>query len=102
MILEPDQTATLDIIYGIGETREQALDLVEKYQDERLANRVFDLAWTHSQVVLRQLNAPRPTPSSTDGWPARSSMPMRRCVPNPACSQEPARSVRTLESCDLG
>lgn len=57
LILEPDQTATLDLIYGIGETREQALDLVEKYQDERLANRVFDLAWTHSQVVLRQLNA---------------------------------------------
>jgi len=60
LILEPDQTATLDLIHGIGETREQALDLVEKYQDERLANRVFDLAWTHSQVVLRQLNA---TPS---------------------------------------
>ncbi|WP_186342984.1 glycoside hydrolase family 94 protein [Allochromatium palmeri] len=57
LILEPDETATLDLIYGIGETREQALDLVEKYQDERLANRVFDLAWTHSQVVLRQLNA---------------------------------------------
>ncbi|MCK7473911.1 MAG: hypothetical protein MZV49_11200 [Rhodopseudomonas palustris] len=57
LILEPDQTATLDLIYGMGETREQALDLVEKYQDERLANRVFDLAWTHSQVVLRQLNA---------------------------------------------
>lgn len=30
---------------------------MEKYQDGRLANRVFDLAWTHSQVVLRQLNA---------------------------------------------
>ncbi len=33
------------------------LGLVEKYQDPRLADRVFDLAWTHSQVVLRQLNA---------------------------------------------
>ncbi len=31
--------------------------LVEKYQDRRLADRVFELAWTHSQVVLRQLNA---------------------------------------------
>jgi cellobiose phosphorylase len=57
ILLEADQTATLDLIYGIGETREQALGLVEKYQDARLANRVFDLAWTHSQVVLRQLNA---------------------------------------------
>jgi cyclic beta-1,2-glucan synthetase len=33
------------------------MGLVEKYQDQRLADRVFDLAWTHSQVVLRQLNA---------------------------------------------
>ncbi len=60
VVLEVDQTATIDLIYGIGETRESALGLVEKYQDERLADRVFDLAWTHSQVVLRQLNA---TPS---------------------------------------
>ena len=57
IVLEPDQTATIDLIYGIGETRESALGLVEKYQDERLANRVFDLSWTHSQVVLRQINA---------------------------------------------
>jgi cellobiose phosphorylase len=57
IVLEVDQSATIDLIYGIGETRESALGLVEKYQDERLANRVFDLAWTHSQVVLRQLNA---------------------------------------------
>ena len=34
-----------------------ALSLVEKYQDRRLADRVFDLAWTHSQVLLRQINA---------------------------------------------
>ncbi len=42
---------------GIGDTREVAVSLIEKYQDQRLADRVFDLAWTHSQVVLRQLNA---------------------------------------------
>lgn len=28
--------------------------LVEKYQDRRIADRVFDLAWTHGQVLLRQ------------------------------------------------
>jgi cyclic beta-1,2-glucan synthetase len=33
------------------------VSLVAKYQDQRLTDRVFDLAWTHSQVVLRQLNA---------------------------------------------
>jgi cellobiose phosphorylase len=45
------------MIFGIGETRNAALSLIDKYQDRRLANRVFELAWTHSQVVLRQINA---------------------------------------------
>ena len=30
---------------------------MDKYHDPRLADRVFELAWTHSQVLLRQLNA---------------------------------------------
>ena len=55
--LDPDESATINIVSGIGETRDGCLGLVEKYQDRRLADRVFDLAWTHSQVVLRQLNA---------------------------------------------
>ncbi|MEO8411755.1 MAG: cyclic beta 1-2 glucan synthetase, partial [Propionivibrio sp.] len=33
------------------------MNLVVKYQDRHLADRVFDMAWTHSQVILRQLNA---------------------------------------------
>jgi cyclic beta-1,2-glucan synthetase len=55
--LDPQQTATIDIASGMAETRELALGLVEKYQDRRLADRVFDLAWTHSWVTLRQINA---------------------------------------------
>jgi cellobiose phosphorylase len=55
--LEPDQVITLDVVTGMTETREAALHLVDKYQDRHLADRVFELAWTHSQVVLRQLNA---------------------------------------------
>ncbi len=55
--LDPDQSATIDRVTGIGDTREVAVSLIEKYQDQRLADRVFDVAWTHSQVVLRQLNA---------------------------------------------
>src|SRR4029077_6821891 len=31
--------------------------LMEKYHDPRLADRVLELAWTHSQILLRQLNA---------------------------------------------
>jgi cyclic beta-1,2-glucan synthetase len=57
IILEPEGSATIDIVTGISETREGALNLVEKYQDKQFANRVFELAWTHSQVVLRQINA---------------------------------------------
>ena len=57
IILEPGQSATANLVSGIGETRDRCLQLVDKYQDRHLADRVFDLAWTHSQVVLRQLNA---------------------------------------------
>ncbi len=55
--LEPEQSASVDLVYGIGESRDTALGLIEKYQDRRLADRVFELAWTHAQVVLRQINA---------------------------------------------
>ncbi len=55
--LDPEKSVTINIISGIGDTREDALHLVGKYQDRRLADRVFDLAWTHGQVLLRQLNA---------------------------------------------
>lgn len=55
--LEPGQSATANLVSGVGENRDRCLQLVDKYQDRHLADRVFDLAWTHSQVVLRQLNA---------------------------------------------
>ena len=55
--LDPEESATINMVSGIGETRDAALRLVEKYQDRRLADRVFDLAWTHGQVLLRQFNA---------------------------------------------
>ncbi len=57
IILEPEETATVDMILGLGETKDKALSLIDKYHDRRLANRVFELAYTHSQVVLRQINA---------------------------------------------
>ena len=55
--LDPEQTATINIVSGMAETREAALSLVGKYQDRRLTDRVLDLAWTHGQVLLRQFNA---------------------------------------------
>src|SRR6185369_9617302 len=58
--LKPEETATLNIVTGIAESREACLALADKYEDARFGDRVFDLAWTHAQVVLRQINA---TPS---------------------------------------
>ena len=55
--LAPGQTATVDMVSGVGTAREACAGLIEKYRDRRLADRVFDLAWTHSQVVRRQINA---------------------------------------------
>jgi cyclic beta-1,2-glucan synthetase len=55
--LEPDQTVTIGMVYGVAEFRDGALGLVEKYRDPRLADRVIELAWTHAHVLLRQINA---------------------------------------------
>jgi cellobiose phosphorylase len=54
--LDPEQTVTLDLVTGIGESRAACLHLVDKYQDRRLADRAVEMAWTHSQVALRQIN----------------------------------------------
>ena len=57
MTLDPGKTATVDLVYGIAESRDDALVLLKKYQDKSFADRVFDLAWTHSQILLDQLDA---------------------------------------------
>jgi cyclic beta-1,2-glucan synthetase len=54
--LAPHATASIDLVLGMAEDRATALGLVAKYQNVRMADRAFDLAWTHSQVILRQLN----------------------------------------------
>ncbi len=56
IILEPDENITIDLIIGVSETREVCEKLIEKYQDKYHKDRVFELAWTHSQVILRQIN----------------------------------------------
>jgi len=55
--LDLGESVTIDMVTGISETRDEALRLVGKYQDRRLADRVLDLSWTHGQVLLRQANA---------------------------------------------
>lgn len=55
--LEPEESASIDLAFGIGNTRDEAMKLIDKYQDRRIADRVFEMAWTQSQVLLRQINA---------------------------------------------
>jgi cyclic beta-1,2-glucan synthetase len=56
--LEPEETITMDMVTGIAETKESCQGLINKYQDNKShKDRVFEMAWTHSQVVLRQINA---------------------------------------------
>lgn len=50
-------TVIIDLILGASPDRPTALAQVEKYQNSRMTDRAFDLAWTHSQVTLRHLNA---------------------------------------------
>src|SRR5450432_2455741 len=57
IIIDAHETATIDMVYGVADTKEICNGLIEKYQDRPLTDRAFELAWTHSQVVLRQINA---------------------------------------------
>jgi cyclic beta-1,2-glucan synthetase len=54
--LAPDESVTVDFVTGMADTREAALALVDRYRDRHLADRAFDMAWTHGQVLLRQLD----------------------------------------------
>ena len=55
--LLPGETAIIDMVTGIADTRENNQVLIDKYQDRHLRDRAFELSWTHSQVVLRQIGA---------------------------------------------
>lgn len=55
--LESGESISIDIVNGITRTREDNQYLINKYQDKHLRNRAFELSFTHSQVVLRQIGA---------------------------------------------
>lgn len=55
--LSPDESASVQIISGVADTREAALAVLEKYCDRHFVDRAFEMAWFHSQEVLRHLNA---------------------------------------------
>lgn len=55
VIIESHTSANWHIVSGMAETREAALVLIEKYRDPSFAVRAFEMAWSHSQLVMLQL-----------------------------------------------
>jgi cellobiose phosphorylase len=55
--LDPGETAIVDLISGIGETREACLGLVAKYQDRKNAERILAAAADYTQASLAKLGA---------------------------------------------
>jgi cyclic beta-1,2-glucan synthetase len=57
VVLQPNETVRVDVVTGVGDTREIVTGMMNKYHDPHLADRVFELAWTHSHILLQQINA---------------------------------------------
>ncbi len=55
LVIGSGETARLAFATGVAETREGALSLAERYHDIRAAQRALDLAWSTSQIELRDL-----------------------------------------------
>ncbi|MBU4264015.1 MAG: hypothetical protein KKC76_19345 [Proteobacteria bacterium] len=55
--LSPDESAIVQIISGVADTRKAALTVLDKYCDRHFIERAVELAWFQSQEVLRNLGA---------------------------------------------
>ncbi|MDB5792172.1 MAG: cyclic beta 1-2 glucan synthetase [Massilia sp.] len=58
--LAAGEEVTVDLVLGVAPTREEALRLVDKYGDRHAVDGAFELAWTQSQALLRQLDIAEP------------------------------------------
>jgi cyclic beta-1,2-glucan synthetase len=56
VLLPPGQSASVAFTTLVAESRERAFALADRYRDPHAAQRAFDLAWTASQVELRELD----------------------------------------------
>ncbi|MCX6678148.1 MAG: cyclic beta 1-2 glucan synthetase [Methanothrix sp.] len=54
--IDPGETCRVNFITGMAETQERAIELIDKYSDVHMAERVHNLAWTHNQMIMQQLN----------------------------------------------
>ncbi|MGE5927149.1 MAG: GH36-type glycosyl hydrolase domain-containing protein, partial [Gemmatimonadota bacterium] len=55
LTLEPGQSASASFTTLVAATREQAFQLADRYHDPHAAQRGLDLAWTSTQIELREL-----------------------------------------------
>ena len=53
--LEPGQSASVAFTTLVATSRDRAFELADRYHDPHAAQRALDLAWTSSQVELREL-----------------------------------------------
>jgi cyclic beta-1,2-glucan synthetase len=90
--IEAHDSVTIDMVLGIADNKEACTALVEKYQDRPLTDRAFELAWTHSQVVLRQINA-----SEADAQ-LYSLLASSVIFSNPALRADPSLIIRNHRS----
>ncbi len=54
--LRPGQSTSVAFTTLVATTRERAFELADRYDDPHAAQRALDLAWTASQIELRELN----------------------------------------------
>jgi cyclic beta-1,2-glucan synthetase len=55
VVMESRQRTRLSLILCVAETREQLLNLLDRYRESHSIDRALDLAWVQAQVELRQL-----------------------------------------------
>ncbi|GIP31491.1 GH36-type glycosyl hydrolase domain-containing protein [Paenibacillus sp. J2TS4] len=54
--LEPGQRMQLHAVTGVADTREEAIGIVKRLNQEHSVERTFQLAWTRAQIELRHLH----------------------------------------------
>lgn len=55
--IEPNQSVKIDIVTAVAESRMAIESLTVRNTDPHMTDRVFDLAWTHSHILLQQIGA---------------------------------------------
>ena len=71
--------AQVDLVMGAAPTRADALALIAKYQDHRMADRVFEVAPTHSRAVLGHLGASEAEAQRYDELASAVIFPVAAC-----------------------